>query len=82
MLGGGGAPAPPEAPAQGGDPADVLRQMLGLVDQYRQVEQDDEDLLQIEKISTQIQQLLANQQKDLDGLLQGKASPKVMRKYS
>lgn len=80
MLQGGGAPAPPEQQSSGGSPSEVLRQILQLCDQYRQVEQDDIDLLEIEKISTQVQNLLANQQKEQDDLLQGKASPRALRR--
>ena len=72
--------APPEQPSGGGSPSEVLRQILQLCDQYRQVEQDDIDLLEIEKISTQVQNLLANQAKEQDDLLQGKASPRALRR--
>lgn len=72
-------PAPEQAGGDAG-PADVLRQILQLCDRYRQVEQDDVDLLEIEKISTQVQALLAAQAREQDDLLQGKASPRALRR--
>jgi hypothetical protein len=78
LLGGGGDPA--EAEPAPSDPPDILRQMLELASDYRSVEEDDEDLLSIEKVTTLIQQLLAKQQKEADGMLQGKASPRAMRR--
>jgi hypothetical protein len=76
MLGGGSAEEP-EPPA---DPSELLREMLSLASAYRDSEEDDEDLLVIEKVGTLIQQLLANQQKESDGMLQGKSSPRAMRR--
>lgn len=72
-----------EQPAEaqgGGDPSEILRNILAEIDRYRQAEQDDEDLLQIEKVSTLVQQILANQQKDVDSAMGGKLSPKLMRR--
>lgn len=71
---GGGEEEAPSAPA------DLLRDMLDLAAQYREGEDDDEDLLQIEKVTTLIQQLLANNQKESDQMIQGKMSPRGLRK--
>lgn len=62
------------------DPSDILRQILQLADAYRQAEQDDEDLLQVEKVTSLVQQLLAKQQSERDGLLQGKYTPSALRR--
>jgi hypothetical protein len=96
MLGGLGPGGPPPSgppgpdpsmmggpPDQGGgedDPISILQQMLDLADNYGQVEPDDEDKLLMEKARTLLQQLLAKDQKDQDGLMQGKLSPSAMRK--
>lgn len=67
------APAPADGPG-------ILKQMLDLADEYRQQEEDEVDLLAIEKVRTLVQQLLANNQKMSDDLMQGKASPAALRK--
>jgi hypothetical protein len=78
----GGPPmmgSPPEEPAAA--PADIIREMLELADSYRRVEQDDEDLLAMEQARTLLQKLLAAQQRQLDGLQQGKAEPAALRRF-
>lgn len=83
-----GPPAPPEGagsppPGQasdGGDPSDLIREMLDILDEYKQTEEDEADLLLINKIGVQLQQLLANNQKELDDAMGGKISPKLLRK--
>ena len=72
--------SPPEEEGPSGDPAGILRDILDLCREYQNVEQDDEDLLQIEKVTTLLQQLLANNQKEADGMMQGKMSPRGLRK--
>ena len=67
-------------PQEDAAPADLIRQMLEIADRYRQVEQDDEDLFAMEKVRSDLQGLLAAQQKESDDLLQGKASPKALRR--
>jgi hypothetical protein len=62
------------------DPSDLLRQILDLAAQYRDVEPDEEDKLAIEQATTLIQKLLAKQQKDADGMMQGKLSPSGLRR--
>ena len=73
-------PAPAEEEEAPSAPSDILRDMLALAQQFRDGEEDDEDLLQIEKVTTLIQQLLANNQKEADGMMQGKMSPRGLRK--
>src|SRR5438093_650387 len=51
---------------------DILRQMLDLATQYGQVEPDQEDKLEMEQARTLLQKLLAKDQKDMDGMMQGK----------
>lgn len=65
------------APEQG---VDILREMISLASAYAEVEQDDEDLLAIEKVRTLIQQLLARNQKESDQLLSGQMNPRALRK--
>jgi hypothetical protein len=77
----GAPPAMPEPPESSESPSDVIREMLQLADLYRTVEQDDEDLLTMEKARTLLQQLLAAQQKQQDELVQGKASPQALRRF-
>lgn len=74
-------PYPEDQQQSGGGPAEIIRAMLQSADQYRQVETDDEDLLAMEKARTLLQQLLANQQKQQDELVQGKASPQALRRF-
>lgn len=73
LLGGGGAPP---APADG---TSKLREALQMIADYQAGEQDDEDLLAAEEIRTRIQKLLAKQQQEQDGLLQGKFTPAALR---
>jgi len=75
-----GAP-PPAAdtdagPPPGGDltaPEQILDAMLKLATLYRNVEKDPQDLLGMERVTTLIQQILANQQADQDRLMGGGA---------
>lgn len=78
MLGlGGGGQAPEEASA---DPNDLLQQILELAAQYKQVEEDPQDLLTVEKVTTLVQQLIAANQKEADGMMSGKVTPRAIRK--
>jgi hypothetical protein len=76
----GGQPPSPDASAGGDDPTNIIRDMLDLLNEYKASEEDEEDLLLVEKIGTQLQQLLANNQKELDGAMKGTISPKLLRK--
>src|SRR3989304_967675 len=81
LLGAGGASAlaadqgggPPEG-AGGAQPesADFAKSMLELINEWRQVETDEEDLLAIEKISTLVQMLLTRNAKAGMDAMQGK----------
>ena len=82
FAGGGGAP--PEAPPlpSGADVTEIINQMLALADEYRQSEDEPAHLLVMEKLRTEMQKLLADEQKMQDDLMQGKASPQAMRRYA
>lgn len=75
LLGGGGTPTGPLD-----DSSAIVQQMLDLSQQYLSTEQDQEDLLTMQKISTELQQLLAKDQKDAESMMQGKPTPRGMRK--
>lgn len=81
LLGGGGAPAPPEAPVgdEGGDVLDLIRQALELVRQATASASDDMEALEYEKITTLLAKRLADEQKQQDDAMQGKASPRMLR---
>lgn len=81
---GGGAGADPSVPPQqdSPDPNDLLQQILDIAAQYKQVEDDPQDLLTVEKVTTLVQQLIAANQKEADGMLQGKATPRAIRRAS
>lgn len=64
------------------NPQDVLREMLEMASAYQDVEQDDEDLLMIEKVRTMLQQLLAKQQKENDAALGVSPQMRAMRRAS
>jgi hypothetical protein len=79
-LSGGGVPqAPPGAPQAQGSPSDLIRQALDIVRQYAQSENDEQNVLAAEQVTTLLQKLLANEQKEQDDAMQGKASPKMLR---
>ena len=84
MGGGAGAPAgPPQGPSsdggEGGNATDLIRQALELVRQYAQQEESEQNTLDAEKITTLLQQILSNEEKELDDAMQGKASPRMLR---
>ena len=67
------------APEGDGDAADLIRQALELVRQYAAQEQSEQGTLDAEKITTLLQQILANEEKELEDAMQGKASPRMLR---
>jgi len=88
-MGGGDAMAAIMAAMQGGgapegaggsqpESADFARSMLELINEWRQVETDEEDLLAIEKISTLVQMLLTRNAKEGMDAMQGKLSPRLL----
>lgn len=81
-LQGGPFAAPPEEGLEeaGGDPAELYRQILDLLAQARQSEDSEQDRLSLEKVSTLIQQLLADEEKEEDEAMAGKMSPSLLRR--
>ena len=82
LQGGGDGAAPQSAPSDGGEGSnavDLIRQALELVRQYAQQEESEQGTLDAEKITTLLQQILANEEKELDDAMQGKASPRMLR---
>jgi hypothetical protein len=80
-----GAGAPGGGPDQGattqqGDPVAIVSNMLDLAQQYLQVEPDQDDKLAMQKVSTELQQLLSKDQADADNAMQGNLSPRTLRK--
>ena len=97
MMGGGMPPGmPPEMgmmgefpPGMGGPPPqesgadpELLQQILDLFDSYRQNQQSQQNLLMAEKARTLVQQILASEEKEMDGMLQGKLSPGAIRRMA
>lgn len=68
------------APAGPRKPTEILKEMLDLAHVYRQVEPDEEDRLVMEEVTSIVQKLLANLQREQDGLMQGKVTPKSLRR--
>ena len=71
----------PESEEMGSASA-ILEEILNLADQYRQQEGSQQNLLLVEKLRTIAQQILANEEKELDGAMQGKLSPASIRRFS
>lgn len=91
MLGGGfpegmpmEAPPPEEmAPPDGPQSAsDLLKAILALASDYGAQEQSQQNLLLVEKLRTIAQQILANEEKEDEGLMQGKFSPSALRRLA
>lgn len=72
-------PPPDPAAASGGSTSEILQQMIDLAKSYLDTEQDQEDLHTMTKVLAQLQSYLAREQKEEDGMMQGKMSPKAMR---
>jgi hypothetical protein len=91
---GGGAPMPEEAPAPGGDaqalyeaaldqtddPITLIDWAVGMAQKAAQMEEDPEDTLVLQKATVALQQYLADLQREQDGMMQGKATPKALRR--
>jgi antitoxin component HigA of HigAB toxin-antitoxin module len=58
---------------------ELIRQALELVRQYAAQEESESGTLDAEKISSLLQQILANEEKEMEDAMQGKASPKMLR---
>lgn len=78
MMGGGmmGGEEQAEAPS---DPVAIMRDVISLIQQYLQVEPDEEDKLQGSKILQLAQQLLAKDQADKDAAMGGQ-NTRILRK--
>lgn len=76
--GGGGAPAPPQE--GGGDVTTMLQDMLALAGEYLAQEETETNKLTMQKVTTMIQQILAEEEKELQGAMQGKMSPALLQK--
>jgi hypothetical protein len=70
----------PEPEPEPRDPAEIIDEMMDLLFEYRATESDAEDLLVIEKVGTILQQLRARNQKEADGMMQGKITPRALRR--
>lgn len=64
------------------DATAILEQILSLADRYRQQEQSQQNLLLVEKLRTIAQQILAAEEKEMDGMLQGKMTPSAVRRFA
>lgn len=84
LLGGAGGPGGPAAgppPPQGGTkPTDALAAALDALRNYIQREPDQQHKLLVEKCTTIIQQILAEEQGMQDSAMTGTADPRLMRK--
>lgn len=78
LLGGAASEEEPEEPQ---DPEEYLREALDLVRRYAQSEvTDDIDTERAEKITTLIQQILAEGQRGEQDLMAGKANPRALQR--
>lgn len=86
LQGGGGAPAPDAAPAGGGgsNPGVVddprFRQAIQLIEAVARDEPDDQDSALLTEIVAKLYKLAGDRQKEQDDMLQGKASPRALRR--
>lgn len=78
IQGGGGADA--SQSSGGGDPVDVLDQMIELAKEYLDVEPDEEDKAVMTTCLQNFQKLKAKDQAEADGAMQGKTTPRMVRK--
>ena len=71
---------PPEGPEESGSHADMIRDILNAAREAAQVADDEQEALTWEKITTMIQQILAQQEKQDQDMMQGKISPAALRR--
>lgn len=63
------------------NPVDLIQQMIDLAKRYIEVEPDEEDKLTMTKnVLASLQQYLAKDQKEGEEMLQGKLSPRAVRR--
>lgn len=72
LIGGGGQEAPPQ------DASGYVQAILEMLNEWRMNEQDPEDLLALEKISTMLQQIVTGHAKEEQQAMAGKFSPRMM----
>lgn len=83
LQGGGGQAPPDQSMSQDGSPGgggDALSVAIDALHQALVDEADEQDKAIITKCLAQLQQVLANNQKDADSMLQGKSTPAGVRK--
>lgn len=81
LLGGGGDPALQGGMQDGAEPQDsegYVQAILDMISQWRQDEQDPQDLLVLEKISTLLQGITTGRAKEAQDAMQGKLSPRIL----
>lgn len=78
--GGEGATTNPAPNAGEGDPVELVRKAIELVDAAKTAEPDDEDTVLLEKVTTELQTYIANQQKLVDTATGAGPGAKVIRK--
>lgn len=64
------------------DASSILQQILALADRYRRQEQSQKNLLDVEKLRTIAQQILAAEEKERDDAMQGKLTPSAVRRFA
>ena len=78
---GGGPGGPPSlSGSPSGGPEDALREAIDSITRYLELEEEDEDIAKAMKHLSGLQDLLAKQQSEMDGLLGGKAPPRALRR--
>lgn len=76
---GGGPQGPPPGPQdQGGSHSDQIRELLDLAREVAANADDDIEAATLEKVTTMLAQILADQQKQDQGLVQGKMDPRAL----
>ena len=70
--------SPANTSGQPVDSSGYVQELLALIDKWRQAEQDPEDLLALEKISTMLQQIETGRAKEAQAAMSGKLSPRIM----
>ncbi len=66
----------------GGDNTEALRAALDALKSYSEGEDDEQNIQTVLKCVTQLQAILANEEKMVDGALGGKADPRAMRRLT
>lgn len=85
LMGGGPPPVeePEAAPDEGGgSTVEILDRMISDAMAYIDAETDEEDKATMTKVLSTLQGYKASEQKERDGMMQGKVTPKGMRKAS